>query len=326
MTLEELLDHLDTLGVEQINHANSIESECPYCVTLGDGKFLIRKRDGKTVCFKGSCDYGVKKFDAYYALVASIPIAKSREIISGQSFSFKSRELSLNLDAKTNHEEQMEALKPIEWPPESTYPINDFGGEMGAEYLIGRGITKEIAGEYGIRFSIRERRVYFPVMMNGKAYGYQARAIDPVDPGYRMLNNPGFQRSQLVMFIDRLKDSNHAILTEGPVDAIKFHKLGGNICTMGKKISANQIELIKKYNISKIYLALDEDAAPDIRWIQEKVEIPCFLLRVPDSVKKRCAEENKKADFGECTFDECVEAFRNAQEFNRYNTVLYLKD
>lgn len=326
MTLDELVDHLDTLGVEQVTHNNSIESECPSCGTRGEGKFLIRKSDGKTVCFKGSCDYGVKKFDVYYSVVAGISLKEARDIISGKIIERDTHELSLNLEAKGPQDEESDELKPISWPPEGTYEIESYGGQMGAEYLMSRGIPVEIAKEYGIRFSINARRVYFPIKMGDQYYGYQARSIDKVEPQFRMLNNPGFKRSQMVMFANRLLNSRHAIITEGPVDAIKFHNAGGNICTMGKNISNNQIRLLEESGIDKIYLALDNDATADMRWIQKKTKLPCFLIKVPQSAIERCLQNNKKADFGECTFEECFQAFNDAEEFNRYTTFLYLGD
>ena len=326
MTLDELVDHLDTLGVEQIFHNNSIESECPSCGTRGEGKFLIRKSDGKTVCFKGSCDYGVKKFEVFYSLVAGISVREAKDIIDGKIIERDTHELSLNLDPKPAVESPEEAIKPIDWPPEGTYDIDSYGGQIGADYLASRGIPKDVAKEYGIRFSINARRVFFPIKMNGEYYGYQARSVDKVEPQFRMLNNPGFKRSQMVMFADRLKGSSHAIITEGPIDAIKFHNVGGNICTMGKNISNNQIKMIEESGVDKIYLALDNDATADMRWIQKKTQLPCFLIKVPQSAIDRCSAQNKKADFGECTFEECEQAFNLAEEFNRYTTFLYLGD
>jgi hypothetical protein len=52
-------------------------------------------------------------------------------------------------------------------------------------------------------------------------------------------------RDTVLMFQDRLATSDHAIICEGPVDALKCHLVGGNVATMGKVVSSRQIEIIK---------------------------------------------------------------------------------
>jgi len=128
------------------------------------------------------------------------------------------------------------------------------------------------------------------------------------------------------MFIDNVKEDDFIIVAEGPIDAIKFDLCGNSVATMGKIISEKQIELIMERRPKKVYLALDDDAAPEMRKLQSKLQVPVYKIDVPQSAKERCTSQNKKADFGECSFEECLEAFKNARQLNHLSTVLYLKD
>ena len=136
-----------------------------------------------------------------------------------------------------------------------------------------------------------------------------------------MRNNEGFSRETLVMFADNLIGSNFAIVAEGPVDAIKFEQVGGNICTMGKVVTDKQLDIIKSYGIQKVYLALDDDALLEKNLVAEKLNLTTFRLSVPKSCIERCEKIGKKADFGECTFDEARQAFESAIPVERNTRV-----
>jgi len=109
-------------------------------------------------------------------------------------------------------------------------------------------------------------------------------------------------------------------VTEGPVDAIKFHLCGGNVASCGKIVSDKQLEVILESGVRKIYLALDPDAMPEMRELAKKVDIPVFVIKVPKETEERCLRSGKKADFGECSYEEAANAFSNAEEIS--NTLM----
>jgi hypothetical protein len=47
------------------------------------------------------------------------------------------------------------------------------------------------------------------------------------------------------------------------VDALKCHLAGGNVASMGKVVSSQQIALIKASGVRRVYLGLDRDAATE---------------------------------------------------------------
>jgi 5S rRNA maturation endonuclease (ribonuclease M5) len=222
---------------------------------------------------------------------------------------------------KLDEAEPVEQIPAIEWPLPGVFSIDSAGFPDGATYIQSRGLAADVAKQYGIMYgppssilhpSYLHRRVFIPIMRNGVCLGFQARAIDRVSDKDRMRNNEGFHRDRLIMFEDRMRTADHVIICEGPFDAIKFHKAGGNICTMGKVVTAKQLEIIKSYKPQKVYLALDADADVEIMQLAKAFSVPVYYVQVPESVQQRCKALGKKADFGECTMDECLEAVKAA--------------
>ncbi|MGH7241570.1 MAG: hypothetical protein ACREGB_04705 [Candidatus Saccharimonadales bacterium] len=164
------------------------------------------------------------------------------------------------------------------------------------------------------------------MMVGGICYGWQARAIDPVDDKDRMRNNTGYGRGTLLMFADRLSSARYAVIGEGPVDAIKFDRVGGNVASMGKVVTARQLQEILKFPIEALYLALDDDAADEMTELAKQVEIPVYRLLVPQTCIDRCRISGKKPDFGECTFEECEQAFNNPIKVDLFYLMLHLKE
>ena len=314
-------------GLDFKENQRTIYTTCPAC---GHGdKLSILKENGWTICYRGSCAFGKKRFEEWLAMTANIPRAEAIERIykkyDTEGSDLGGLKLSL-IDDPTEERLETPKLEVSEWPVSHAHPITVPESAEGINYLQGRGVPEAIAAEYGIAYSSLTRRVIIPIIMNGICYGWQGRAIDQVEPGFRMRNNPGLNRASVVMFYDRLLTSKHAILAEGPFDALKFHLAGGNVCTMGKAVSRRQIELLIESGVQKVYLALDKDAALEMRQLQKRIGLPLFLCEVPQSCIDRCKAIGKKADFGECTMEECLQAFQSAKPFDQTTLILHLKD
>lgn len=275
-----------------------------------EDKFSILKHNGACKCYRGSCDFGRRWFADWVSMIYNISMRDARALIDNQEINpDKLDETKIDFNPQ---EEVQDDLDEVPYPEFHMSPINSELGKPGLAYLESRGITLEMAVKYEMTFSALQRRVYFPIKMNGRFYGYQGRAIDKVDESMRMRNNDEFRRDRLVMFADNLEDSDYAIIAEGPVDALKFEKVGANVCTMGKVVTDQQLEMIYSYGVSKIFLALDDDAAFEINEIVQKTHLQAYRLNIPDSCRERCAGKGKKADFGECTYEEAEQAFLNA--------------
>lgn len=222
-------------------------------------------------------------------------------------------------------EDQAPDVDEVKFPEFHMTSVLEPDGAEGMAYLERRGITRDMAEKYELHFSKLERRVYFPVMREGRCYGYQGRHIDNVDKGFRMRNNDAFRRDVLVMFADNLDGSDFAILAEGPFDALKFESVGSNVCSMGKAISQRQLDIIYSFGIKKLYLALDDDAAYEINQIVKNSPVETYRIFVPDSCIQRCKAQGKdKADFGECTFEEAAQAFSQASKIDASTVLIHI--
>lgn len=306
---EKIIELIQEAGVGFVEKKNTIRTTCPMC--HGDDKFSILKHNGACVCYRGSCEFGKRWFEDWLSMTMNLTIKDARKLISNEEINPDKLDIG-SLDFTPREADPLDDLTEIKYPEFHMVPITSEMAKPGVAYLESRGITLEMMQKYDMTYSPFERRVYFPVKMRGVFYGYQGRAIDKVEESMRLRSNDAFRRDNMVMFSDNLEDSDFAIIAEGPVDALKFEKVGSNVCTMGKVVSDQQLERIYSYGVSKLFLALDDDAAFEMNEIVQKTTLEVFRLNIPESCRARCAAAGKKADFGECTYDEAEQAFLNA--------------
>lgn len=299
---------IEASGLKFKKSAASFIFDCPRCEKKD--KLYIRRKDGAFICFycaetegfKGRCDYAL-------AELMGLPLQEVRTLLFGSNnrvFKENLLNIKLTLDGFEREEAQ-----PIEMPADF-FPIDSEWAQKGMAYVNSRGIPAEIAKEYGLMFNRASQRVIFPVLAKGKLYGYQARTIGRAEP--KILTSTGLLRDRLVMFQDRLAQSPHAVICEGPVDAIKAHGCGGNIATMGKIVAEGQIRLIMAAGVKRIYLALDPDAGEEISLLAQKIgsEVELYHLVPAPGFK----------DLGEMSFDAVYGQFLKAERV--YPNTLFL--
>ncbi len=225
-------------------------------------------------------------------------------------------------------EEREDALLPTEpkYPPiigrdPMWMDIADPAASAGAGYLERRGIPLDVAREYGIGFNASDQRVLIPVIIDGALRGWQGRYIhstEMVGDGGKVIRIPkvmtvGKLGKECFMFQDRLKGSKHAILTEGPFDGLKCHRLGGNVASMGKDVSTRQLDLIIRSGVEALYVGLDRDAAREVSRIVRDLYGVLKLYRLLPPAHRD--------DIGEATLDEMEHQFRCAEEMTRTHVV-----
>jgi Zn ribbon nucleic-acid-binding protein len=307
---DRIVEIIEEEGLSYKERQRTIYTMCPQCNQ--DDKLSILKDNGATICYRGSCNFK-GWFEDWLSLTAQISTKEARERFRGQA-------RMTSYDIEEDEEEAPKGPEPIEWPLDYLVPIGSQIYPEGRQYLEGRGIPQAVAERYGILYApdlatrqLWGRRVYIPIIRSGKVYGFQARAIDPVPSNLRMLNNEGFPRAFMLMFEDKIKACDHVIICEGPITALKFDRCGGNVATMGKVVTEGQLEIIRASRPKRVYVALDDDAAPEIMKLVKQFMVPVYWVDVPESARQRCQASGKKADFGECTFDECVQAIKDSQ-------------
>lgn len=234
------------------------------------------KSDGRFVCwvcaetsgFKGRPEFALQELlgMSLSSIKAKI-YGDSAEAVDANYFELSLWDFYVDEDPPAD---VLRLIKGLSWPMDF-YPIEHRHSAKGLAYLESRGIALDLAVQYGLRYCPVQKRVIFPVMIGEKLVGWQARFIlphewDDPETGDRvkipkiLTTGP---RDDVLMFQDRLATSDHAIVCEGPVDALKCHLVGGNVATMGKVVSSRQIQIIKGSGVKKIYLALDLDAGTE---------------------------------------------------------------
>lgn len=298
---------LEGLGLDFIERSDTFtEFECPVCHK--SDKTSIFKDGGAFICYRDGNH--LKGF--LPDLVMAVSEVGYRDAVvwldslSKPTGTVDSIPDAIPLKGVGRHEQERQAV----WPPEGCWPVEWEECCRGREYLESRGVPAAVAQKYGLRYSPEWDRVAFPVVVEGVVRGFQARSVGDQVPKVR--SDYGFKRGESLMFYDHVKPGAHIIIAEGPIDALKFELVGNFVATMGKVVTEAQLRLIDAKRPTAVYLGLDDDAAQETAELADRFAGRALLLQVPESCRKRCEASNKKADFGECTFEEAAEAFRRA--------------
>jgi hypothetical protein len=311
---DALKDLLEKSGADYEQNAHSYKFECPRCGKKD--KLWILKHNGYFVCwycqetekFKGRCEWALRE-------ILGISVAELQGklynggVPPGDTLDFTLKDFY----SEEDYISLPPQLQEVEWPVDAVI-TSPTVGKRGYDYLMGRGIEPIMMAYHDIRYQPSTRRVLFPVTMNGKLYGWQGRAIYQTD--LKILTSDGLRREFMLMFHDNLIGAKHAVLCEGPVDALKATLCGGNVATMGKAVSVPQLDLIRAQGIKKVYLALDPDAANEITRLSVDLgDLELYLLQPPEG----------KKDLGECTLKEVYDQFLKAQPFSAGHLMTHWK-
>ena len=290
--------------------------DCPLC---GSEKLYFRKSDGQFRCWK--CAESVRfKGRAQWGLAALYGGRADdwQRLLEGEQGLRGRLDIVLE-DPWGDDEEVLDIREPLvnwEWPLLSV-GADQLEFEPGRQYLRSRGIGEAMIQKYSIRYSPAENRVQFPFVVDGQLVGWQGRLCGPAEildtltGQYRKLNKvlttiqDGVQGRHF-MFGDSLKHAKHAVLCEGPVDALKAELCGGNVASLGKAVTQYQLDYLG-YCVDSLYIGLDPDAVEDIsRLVRDKrMGLKTYILPPPKGCK----------DLGEAEPEAVYEGFRTARQF-----------
>ncbi len=338
---DRLLAFIEDSGLSFKENSRSYVFDCPRCHHAD--KLYMEKRGGRFICFFCAEVDGYKGRPEFALTdLARVPLKEVRRALYGESTQGTAVALDLQLsDFFGDDDIVAEAL--VEIPsmryPIDYYPIEHEHSRRGREYLAGRGIDLAMAQEYHLRYCPVERRVIFPVELGDRLVGWQKRLVMPTKhwneeqeryiEGAKMLSSKDIPTANVVMFANRLRDSKHVVVCEGPIDAIKAHLCGGNIATMGKAIGLGQVDVLRhpemldqrtigafqNGGIERIYLALDPDAARETaRLVREFSDMEVYLMHPPKG----------KHDLGEMDYQEVYELFLGAKRVGAGNLFINL--
>jgi hypothetical protein len=317
---EKIESFFDKAGISPNKETGrSFIFDCPVCGSKD--KLYIEKNTGRGVCFRhkqANCPSAKTGVVKTMHLLTKLPIDQIARDFSNTVTSTPTENLEQDLFSTKKIEDILLPLE-VDGLPVDANPIFFPEENAGLQYLKSRGLDTEQLSHLGVMYSESARRVIFPVIMNNKLYGWQGRAVDQ-DNFLRMYNLPGKWKAKTLMFHDNLNGSNHVIIAEGAVSALKFGLVGGYVATMGKSISKDQLTLITQSGKKHIYLALDPDATTEMEDLYKYfktlpiADLEIYLIKVPEG----------KDDFGDCSYEECRDAFNTAERLDSSCMGLYV--
>lgn len=337
---DKLLAFIEEAGLSYIQNSVSYIFTCPKCSK--DKKLYIRKRDGRFTCWVCKETSGYQGRPEFVLADLTLqPIARVKAALYGATATSDDEYFDLKVPDFFGEGdevgEDVSVIETVKWPW-NYYEIDHSFARAGREYLARRGISIELAREYGLRYAPMDRRVIFPIEVGNRLVGWQARLVIPhehwneekqdIVSAQKMLSSKGIPSAQTVMFSRRMLNSEHVVVCEGPIDAMKAHGCGGNVSTMGKAIGQGQIDLIRKpdrltrreigqfvyQGIKRIYLALDPDAAKETaRLVREFSDLDVFVMHPPKPYK----------DLGEMDPDAVRSLFLRARRVSTANIFVH---
>lgn len=312
---EALAELITAGGVRYERTRRSYIFDCPRC---GKPKLHMFRDDGRFVCwvcretegFAGRPEFALSE-------IYGRPVGELRRLLYGtevpQGFSHAEFRLRDFWSEDESPDPDAFELAEVSWPHDF-YGIDHKFSARGRKYLEARGVGLELARRYDLRYCPPERRVVFPIQRGGRLFGWQARSTIPTeyeDPATletrsipKIVTTTGLRKEYALIFWDRLDGSGHAVVAEGPFDAIKCDLCGGNVGMGGKAVSRQQVGLLRNSGVTDVYLALDPDASDETRRLLcEFHDLRTWVMEPPPH----------REDFGACTLDEAAAAYRTSR-------------
>lgn len=251
---------------------------CPSC---DDQKYKCYVNNEKKYfnCFK--CDFRTGNFDVFDFVGVVEGITRGKAMLKlAHEYRPTTPDWAELEDHIVDEDEPTEApaLRTISSLPNACKRLT--GANMAEErpfweYLLHRGLTSKevfainthyvpqrvmsLRDENGKRRGDIGRRVVIPVYgPDGSLVSWYARTIGDAEPKY--FNCPDSDISRVLWPYARPK-GNKVILVEGALDALGVRR-GGYYAyaTSGKKISIDQIDLLKQWGVAEVVLFWDRDA------------------------------------------------------------------
>lgn len=218
--------------------------------------------------------------------------SKISKILKKEEVKFEAKNEIKIIDKKPTYSEGIKLAKDYYFnlPTTNWYKVSE--EVLGIKrYMNKRGFKTSTLIKFEAKATYNEfYPIVFPLYDNGIFRGYVMRTDDPtVEDQRKYMYNSGFKRR--VSLPGNYKNDT-VVLVEGFLDRIKGEQIGiKNIAALlGWKITAEQIEKLKKSGVKKIICALDNDEAgiKGYKYLKRISEINKFelvRLRYPKGMK-----------------------------------------
>ena len=190
---------------------------------------------------------------------------------------------------------------------------------VGKKYARIRGLSDEDIIKYNLMYAPAEKRLIFPVYYDKVLVGWQGRDVLNREGAPKAITLPskktgvGFRKSWFYFGWDRVRKAKFITIAEGPIDAIKGHKINA-MAMLGKTMSDVQFKrLLTMPNLKTVFLALDEDAEIEKEDLIRKLS-PFFEVRV--------ISFPEGTDMGDWSQDEVYDFAKNANVCKKDSSII----
>jgi len=209
------------------------------------------------------------------AYVKGISIIKAKDYLE-EKFNINKKEFStkklLRRYGESADKEKRHVMPRIKLAPYKS-------GKVSHNYILSRGFTKDISQEFMLGWDNEKKRVTIPIFWeDNQLAGFLGRAVlEPKINGsdnmqYKAIYGDSdkylvyeFQRSHVLFPVNRfvLPPNKEVNLVEGSLDAIWMYQQGfkNTLALLTSKMSAEQVEMMKKLGILRVNFFLDNDRA-----------------------------------------------------------------
>lgn len=268
-------DHYDVKRTHGKN-GDELRINCPSC---GDTKFKCYVNPSKKAFYCFKCDFNISNKDLFDFVAVTESITRGTALMRLVMDFKPTTPEELDMEEPEPEDVQAPPVRYLTSLPKGCLPVVAADGDHFWEYLKDRGFTKEdlartnvhcvyqtmspvIDSEGKLRGNIGGR-IVFPIYHNRQLCGWIARKTwtdDDRSPKY--LNSPDTDLAKTVWPFVPPK-SDHVVLVEGIIDALSVNRVEGvsAYACFGKKISLEQIQVLKAWGVKKVTLWFDKKDA-----------------------------------------------------------------
>lgn len=268
LSLDEISELLNNLGLEHTLNNNSIRMCCPFHNGNNPTSFSI-KEGFIWYCFTGCKEGGnlIKFFKKYYNTESE------EEIIS-------------NIVENVTIKDTKQRVKQETPYTPTLFPVRILGKLVALNKY--RGFTKETLWRYSVVLNKSHNNVVFPIKdKKGDIYGATCRTLNPNYKEQKMAKwvhyPPSIRTSHFLYGIDVIENPKKIFICEGCVDVLNLYQNGFNgVAIYGTKMSVEQMNMLMQFPLCKKILALDGDKSGVLGTLKILKKYPFFsVAKIP---------------------------------------------
>lgn len=314
---------------------------CPHCGETGFKCYINPDRKA-FYCFK--CDFNVRNYDLFDFVSLTEGISRGVALLNTIQEYKPRAPTDAEVESFLQEPEESEAsnvsnVRYLDGLPKEAVPLKAETGNVYWEYVQSRGFTKEdlricnlhyvpircpVYNKAGKYTGNLQHRILFPIYHNRKLSGWIARSILDNGSG-KYLNSPDTDISKTLWPFSKPYGSE-VVLVEGIIDALAVRRVSGvsSYATFGKRISEDQIQVLKQWEVESVVLWYDKkDALSDMKRAVEQLKMhfkQVFVLRLEDWPADKDAGNCLSDTRGTAMIEEAL-----TQRINVYDPLEYAK-